>query len=123
MAKKKNESKKLGIAQSLDVRLDAVTHSLEAMDWSGVQGASALASEEVDALSTGAMAAINMMRAMIGGLGPDSKRHAIALGPVSLAEGIMWVAIDAYRRTVVDAEDVGVRAEKPGVRITIEHKG
>lgn len=106
----------------MDNILTNISHELEVEDWTKLGGADALADEELEALGTGAIAAITMVRAMLGAFGAENRDSAWLAGSARLAEGIMTTAVEAHRHFVVDAEDAGAQAQKPGMRVSVEFK-
>lgn len=125
MSKKKTKCKQpsnLG-TRCLSSVLDNVARAIANEDWTALDGVDALADEEREALETGAVAAISMVRAMLGAFGAGVARSARMASPTVLAEGIMTTAVGAHRELVVDAEDAGAQAQKPGVHVSVEFKG
>ena len=122
---KKTECKRPGGfgARCMCIVLDNVAHAIETEDWTKLGGADALADEELGALGTGAIAAITMVRAMFGAFGAENRTSAWQAGSAKLAEGIMTTAVEAHHHFVVDAEDAGAQAQKPGVHASVEFKG
>lgn len=125
MSKKKTKCKQpssIG-ALCLSSVLDDTAQAIARKDWTALGGADTLADEELEALETGAVAAISMVRAMLGAFGAGVARNARMASPTVLAEGIMTTAVGAHRELVVDAEDAGAQAQKPGVHVSVEFKG
>lgn len=125
MSKKKTKCRQpsdLG-ARCLSGVLDDAARAIASKDWTALDGADALADEELEALETGAVAAISMVRAMLGAFGAGVARSARMASPTVLAEGIMTTAVCAHRELVVDAEDAGAQAQKPGMHVSVEFKG
>lgn len=125
MSKKKTKCKLVTAitGSRLSNMLNDVVEVLENKDWTVLGGADALADEELEALENGAIAAITMVQAMLGAFGAESRNSAWQAGPAKLAEGIMVTAVSAHRHFVVDAEDAGAQAQKPGVHVSVEFKG
>lgn len=103
--------------------LTNISHELEVEDWTKLGGADALADEELEALENGAIAAITMVRAMLGAFGAENRDSAWLAGSAKLAEGIMTTAVEAHRHFVVNAEDTGAQAQKPGVHVSVKLGG
>ena len=90
MSKKKDKSKRpsgFG-ARCMNIVLDNVAHAIVTEDWAKLDGADALADEELEALGTGAIAAITMVRAMFGAFGAENRNSTWQAGSAKIAEGI-----------------------------------
>lgn len=125
MSKKKTECKQpsgFG-ARCMNIVLGNIAYAIETKDWTELDGADTLADEELKALEAGAVATIAMVQAMFGAFGAENRNSAWQAGPAKLAEGIMTTAVGAHRHFVVDAEDAGAQAQKPGVHVSVEFRG